>query len=169
MSTKTGLASTDSLEKSRPKRGAARAQRPVSANVKSFEVIRGGRLVLPDRVESLELVRRGIPYKVVQLYARHMDVPDTNVLEKIGVTGGTVDRRRQADVLKPDESDRFYRLARVTELAERVLEDPAKARDWLKTRNRSLGGATPFSLLDTDPGADLVEDALNRIEFGVYG
>lgn len=117
----------------------------------------------------MKIVKEGIPFAFLQRFARHVGETDNNVLAKIGVTGGTVDRRRKAEILKPDESDRLYRLARVTEMAERVLEDPIKARDWLKIKNRALGGVTPFSLLDTEPGVVMVEDVLNRIEFGVYG
>jgi putative toxin-antitoxin system antitoxin component (TIGR02293 family) len=136
---------------------------------KAFAVTPDGRLVFPDGMVSMKIVKQGIPFVSLQHFARHVGETDNTVLAKIGVTGGTVDRRRKAEILKPDESDRLYRLARVTEMAERVLEDPIKARDWLKTKNRALGGVTPFSLLDNEPGVAMVEDVLNRVEFGVYG
>lgn len=127
-----------------------------------------GRLVLPQGLESVRLIKEGMPFGAVSAYAKHMDVTDAVVLEKIGVTGGTVTRRRKEEVLKPEESDRLFRIARITDMAERVLEDPAKARKWLMAENRALGGRTPFSLLDTEPGVVLVEDVLNRIEYGAY-
>lgn len=128
-----------------------------------------GRLVLPQGMESVELVNEGFSFAVVEAFAEHMAITDTAVLETIGVTGGTVARRRKEEAIKPDESDRFYRLARVTAMAERVLEHPAKARTWLMSKNRALGGRTPFSLMRNEPGIAMVEDALNRIEYGVYG
>lgn len=146
----------------------ALAAKRVLAAKKAF-VVRGDRLTLAPSVETVALVKSGFSYEEVTTLARHVALTDTVVLATIGVTGGTVARRRKEEVLKPEESDRLYRLARVTEMAERVLEDPIKARDWLKTKNRALGGVTPFSLLDTEPGVDLVETTLNRIEYGVYG
>lgn len=127
-----------------------------------------GRLALPQGIESVKQVEEGFPLRALKVFAAHMSVADTVVFETIGVTGGTVTRRRKESVLKPDESDRLYRLARVTEMAERVLEHPDKARTWLMSKNRALGGRTPFSLLGNEPGVAMVEDALNRIEYGVY-
>lgn len=56
----------------------------------------------------------------------------------------------------------------VTARAIEVLGNKQKAMRWLKTPVPSLGGATPLSLLDTDEGIARVEDALGRIEQGVW-
>lgn len=127
-----------------------------------------GMLHLSKASVWVHVVKTGIGYDYVSRLAEHLGVGDNSVLMKIGVAGGTIARRRRADVLKPDESDRLYRLAKITAMAERVLEDPVKAKNWLQTKNRALGGVSPFSLLDTEPGVDMVEDVLNQIEFGVY-
>jgi uncharacterized protein (DUF2384 family) len=42
------------------------------------------------------------------------------------------------------------------------------ARRWLARDNRSLGGVAPMSLLDTDIGCRQVEEALVRLNFGMY-
>ena len=60
------------------------------------------------------------------------------------------------------------RLARVIERAEETFEDIDAARDWLKSTNAALTGATPLSLLDTDIGAESVMDTLGRIEHGIF-
>ena len=52
---------------------------------------------------------------------------------------------------------------------EDVLGTRAKASAWLHTDNRSLGGATPLSRLDTDLGAEEVESVLLRLSHGVVG
>jgi putative toxin-antitoxin system antitoxin component (TIGR02293 family) len=127
-----------------------------------------GMLHLTKASVSVHIVKRGIGYTYVNRLAEHLGVGDNSILMKIGVAGGTIARRRRADVLKPDESDKLYRLAKITAMTERVLEDPVKAKDWLQTKNRALGGVSPFSLLDTEPGIEMVEDALNQIEYGVY-
>lgn len=49
-----------------------------------------------------------------------------------------------------------------------VLEDEDAARRWINRENRSLGGESPLSLLDTEAGYELVLDTLARIEYGVY-
>ena len=48
-----------------------------------------------------------------------------------------------------------------------VFEDENAAREWINRDNRSLGGESPLSLLDTEAGYELVLDTLGRIEYGV--
>ena len=76
-----------------------------------------------------------------------------------------MDRRH---ILKPDESDKLYRAAKILALAIYVLESDKNALTWLKTPNNALKGEIPLNLLDTEVGAHLVEDLLYRIEYGVY-
>jgi putative toxin-antitoxin system antitoxin component (TIGR02293 family) len=49
-----------------------------------------------------------------------------------------------------------------------VLGGVQAARRWLARHNRSLGGVSPISLLDTDIGCRQVEEALARINHGIY-
>jgi putative toxin-antitoxin system antitoxin component (TIGR02293 family) len=69
--------------------------------------------------------------------------------------------------LSASEQDRIYRADRVWSRAVEVLEDEDAARAWIRRANRSLGGAAPLSLLDTEVGYELVLDTLSRIEYGV--
>lgn len=76
-------------------------------------------------------------------------------------------RKTDGKPLTMDESEKLVRLARVVERATQVFDDKTLAMDWLKSTNAVLGGATPFSLLDTELGADSVFDTLGRLEQGV--
>ncbi|MBI3118208.1 MAG: DUF2384 domain-containing protein, partial [Candidatus Hydrogenedentes bacterium] len=70
--------------------------------------------------------------------------------------------------LSPVESDRLYRVAHVTAQVAETLGSLEKASTWLRHENRALGGKTPFSLLDTEIGARLIENVLQRINHGIY-
>lgn len=59
-------------------------------------------------------------------------------------------------------------MARVMRRAIKVFGDRVTALDWLETPNCSLGNVVPMSLLATDRGAEMVMDALGRIEHGVF-
>jgi putative toxin-antitoxin system antitoxin component (TIGR02293 family) len=63
------------------------------------------------------------------------------------------------------ESDRLYRLSRITALAEHYLGDVHAANRWLKCPNGALGGKTPIELIDTEPDARAVEN-VGRIAYG---
>lgn len=80
----------------------------------------------------------------------------------------TLARRKVERRLRPAESDRLFRLARVAAQAVEVLGNQEKASRWLHTANRALGGEPPLALLDTDVGSRQVEDVLGRIEYGIY-
>lgn len=66
------------------------------------------------------------------------------------------------------EQCRSYRLKEVLSRALQVLEDPTAVMRWLNQTNRSLGGVSPLSLLDTETGYQLVLDTLGRIEYGIF-
>jgi putative toxin-antitoxin system antitoxin component (TIGR02293 family) len=59
-------------------------------------------------------------------------------------------------------------LVRVIARAVEVLGTSEKALRWLNAPIRSLGDQTPASLLNTPEGIKRVEDALGRIEHGVW-
>ena len=59
-------------------------------------------------------------------------------------------------------------LVRVIARAVEVLGTSEKALRWLNTPVRSLGDVSPVSLLNTPDGTTRVEDALGRIEHGVW-
>jgi putative toxin-antitoxin system antitoxin component (TIGR02293 family) len=125
-----------------------------------------GRLDTPGALVSR--LRAGLPERSLTALARALDLQRPQLNQLLRISARTA-RRRKGATLRPDESDRAFRVARVFAFAIRVLEDRAVARDWMRTPNTALGGVTPLSLLDTDPGARSVEDVLGRIEFGVYG
>ena len=58
-------------------------------------------------------------------------------------------------------------MARIFALAVSVLESEEMARKWLHRVQRGLGGRVPIEVIQTEAGAQEVEDLLERIEYGV--
>jgi putative toxin-antitoxin system antitoxin component (TIGR02293 family) len=82
----------------------------------------------------------------------------------------TVERRLNSDgKLTIAEGDRAYRAARITDLATKMLGDSARAKQWLRTPSRYLGGKTPLAMLATEVGTHLVEQSLYAIGYGSVG
>ncbi len=121
-----------------------------------------------SRREAVALIRSGVSAAVVARFAETMELPKARVFELLGISERNIPRRVAEGTLKPIESDRFYRLARALALAEEAIGDAAKARAWLKRPNRALGGETPFDFLDTEAGAQEVENVLQQIKHGVF-
>lgn len=132
----------------------------------------GGRRVLKADLGSTRALLRGVesglPYGSLDALTARFGLSRAEVASALRLPPRTLARRKRERKLRPDESDRLVRLARVTADAARVLGDDEKAGTWLRRPNTALGGATPLELLRSDLGARQVEDVLGRIEFGVY-
>lgn len=113
-------------------------------------------------------IRDGLPFAALEALAGALELTHRDVTEIVGMAPRTLARRKQRQHLSPIESDRLYRIARITQLAAAALGGVEQARAWLNRDNRSLGGHSPLSMLDTEIGARQVEEALVRISYGMY-
>lgn len=75
-------------------------------------------------------------------------------------------RRARGERLRPDESERLARIGKTIVLAEQVFGDKASALEWLHAPKRKFDGKTPFELLATAEGGQLVEETLVAIDEG---
>lgn len=122
-----------------------------------------------SEAESLRAaVRSGLPYTSLEALTKNLGLEPSAVGAVVGIAERTLARRKQERRLSPIESDRLYRLAYVTHVASAVLGGVEQARRWLGRPNRALGGVVPITLLDTDIGCRQVEEALVRLNYGLY-
>jgi putative toxin-antitoxin system antitoxin component (TIGR02293 family) len=146
------------------------AELAVSGIADVVRTLGGPRLVPAKNAEELrDLVRAGLPYASLAAVASGLSLDGAAVVSILRIPARTLARRKRERRLSPEESDRLFRLGRVATLAEDVLGSGAKANLWLHAPNRSLGGVTPLSQLDTDLGAERVEEVLLRLAHGIVG
>lgn len=142
------------------------------SRAKHIAEVLGGRRVLKADLGSqgalLRGVEAGLPYGSLEALADRFGLGRNELSATLRLPLRTLARRKRERKLRPEESDRLARLARVAAEAARVLGDDAKAGLWLRDPNVALGGQRPIDLLRTDLGAHQVEIILGRIEFGVY-
>ena len=134
----------------------------------------GGPKVLGHQVRTamdfVPLVRDGLPVAALEAVTRELELTVDPTADLLGLARRTIARRKQTDTpLDSLQSERVLRAATALAHAADVLGSTEKARRWMLEENRGLGGAKPLSLLDTDIGAAAVNDALARIEYGVFG
>ena len=132
----------------------------------------GGAQTLKRPIGSWEdlhkLILAGLP---VTTYTRLLTAFGLNPREAgpiFQIAPRTLARRKEARRLRPDESDRVFRFARVATRAREVLGSEEKARLWLHRPNRALGNVPPLTLLATDAGIEHIESVLGRLEHGVF-
>lgn len=90
--------------------------------------------------------------------------------EKIGLSNRTLQRKIKSNKrLSPEESDRLFRIQKLTSAALALFEgNIAAMQQWLKTPLTALNGETPLAYSDTEPGSQFVLDLITRIEHGVF-
>lgn len=118
--------------------------------------------------KTVESVREGYRTRVGQVFSDILEIQSTDLLARLGIPKRTAERRLTQERFSADESDRLYRAMDVTRYAVEVFGDADTAAAWIKEPNPALGGVTPLSLLDTEPGTTKVREVLTRIEYGVY-
>lgn len=124
---------------------------------------------VPGKLKIIERVRAGVPFTEVTHLSSRIGMSQDETAVVLHIPSRTFARRKEtADRLAPRESERFVRFARIFSIANDVLGSMQSVKIWMKHENRALGGVTPMSLLDTDIGAQAVEDVLGRIEHGIF-
>lgn len=133
----------------------------------------GGTAVMTSGIRvphDLQLaLRRGFPYASYEAVVHNLNLGAGDLARILGIATRTLARRKTAQSLSPIESDRLYRIVKVTRRAIEVLGSLEHAREWLVRPNLALGNVSPISLLDTEIGEQQVEEVLDRISLGVYG
>lgn len=118
-----------------------------------------------DATLTSQEIRQGVQYGRLQRLAERLALTQETLTHVLGISERTLQRRKEAGRLSPQESDRVERLLRVWRLALRAFDDEAdEARAWLTTAKRALGDETPVEHLDTEPGARTVSEMLIVID-----
>ncbi|MCI1039478.1 antitoxin Xre/MbcA/ParS toxin-binding domain-containing protein [Pseudomonas putida] len=68
--------------------------------------------------------------------------------------------------LTVEESDRLFRSAHITAMAEAVFGEADKAKRWLSKPKERFSGLTPMQMLTTQQGTTQVEEMLLQIAEG---
>ena len=118
--------------------------------------------------ERISRLRDGLSYDAIESLREDLDLSLTELAGALGISVRTLNRRKDQGALSPEESDRVFRIARVYSHALEVFESRQRATTWFKRSNPVLDGMTPLEVFDTDFGAQLVDDLLTRVEYGVY-
>ena len=122
--------------------------------------------VIPTAAK-IDVIRSGVPARVVDDMAEYLDVPKHVIFGVLHTTESTAHKLiKDNRLLDSAASERVVRVADIIRMAEGSFGGRQAATRWLKTANLGLGGATPLSMLDTEPGAGEVRRILSSIDYG---
>jgi len=117
---------------------------------------------------TIESVREGLSIESLRKVAENLGIDERSLAEALNIPSRTFDRRLKVGILRPTESDRLARVARLLDRATEIFGSVEKARGWMSTPLAAFGGETPLQRADTSVGAMQVDKLLGRIDYGVY-
>ncbi len=127
---------------------------------------------LRNALDAHEMLLRGLPGKsVVHLLASLSSLHGKVSVEKaLGMSLRTFQRRKDmpAKPLSHEQSGRTWKFAEILAKATAVFGSQEEAEQWLERPATGLDRRRPIDLLATPAGVELVEDFLERLEYGVY-
>lgn len=142
---------------------------------KVAELLGGARILsrrLTSALDAHELLVHGLPASALDhLVGRLVLIHKTDSLEKaVGMSVRTYQRRKDAPSkpLSQEQSGRTWKFAEILSKATDVFGSQAGAEQWLEQPAIGLDQHRPIDLLATPAGVELVEDYLERLEYGVY-
>jgi len=122
--------------------------------------------------DTPRLVKRlgdGLTFSAFERLRRSLDLSTKDLAGLILVSARTLARRKALGRLRPDESDRLVRVARVFGRAIDLFEgDAVAARMWLAKKNAALGGSSPLEMVTSEVGAREIDGLIGRLEHGVF-
>lgn len=147
-----------------------------SGELQKIEALLGGSRVLPrpltNALDAHEMLLHGLPTSALDhLVANLAIIGKTESLEKaVGMSLRTWQRRKDtpSKPLSQEQSGRAWKFAEILAKATDVFGSQVEAEQWLERPAIGLDQRRPIDLLGTPAGVELVEDHLDRLEYGVY-
>ena len=128
----------------------------------------GGPKVLREKLFTIadleRAIGRGLPFAALKYVVRHFPERQKTRVQQIVMPRSTLQRREEEGRLRPAESERLERIARLATLAEQVWESEEAAQQFLTTPHPLLDNQAPLDLAATDLGTRRVETLLWNLE-----
>lgn len=154
---------------------AARQREQEPADRDSAGDLLGGtrllRRIPASRAEVHARIVDGIPYSALFfLTDRFTALSETDVANVVGVSTRTLRRQKDEPTksMPTDLASKTWLFAETLAKATDVFGGRVEAERWMSEPAMGLDGARPIDLLRTVQGAELVNEFLGRLEYGVY-
>lgn len=147
-----------------------------SAEIRRAAALLGGMRVLRrplrNRLDVHEVIEHGLPRAALMHLVDHAAfvIQRDRIEVCIGMSLRTFQRFKVAPrkSLSKEQGGHIWNFAEVLTKAAEVLGSQEEAERWLERPAISLNQRRPIDLLATPAGLKIVEEHLDRIEYGVY-
>lgn len=116
----------------------------------------------------LTAIENGLNVELVVHLAHTVNWPVSTVLECMGLSRSTYERRKKLGRLKIQEGDSVIRIIRTIDAATLMMGgDRIEASKWLQEPRSAFGGKKPIELMNSETGAFEVIKLIHRVSHGV--
>ena len=156
------------ISKFDPTKSIERARKKVSDTTKWSIKVPSGEFVWSNRMERLDLLRKGLPYDAIESVSKKSNLPGKQILMLLDLPQTTYNKKKKdKDVLNGRDSEIILMLTELMDFGLEVFNNESeKFQRWLKKPNIALGNVKPESLFDSVTGIQEVKNSLNRLEYG---
>ncbi len=109
---------------------------------------------------------KGLRYKSVRPLMKFLDLTSYKIADLTGVSQRTVARWNEDSTIGVLPSKNLVKVDTIVQKGIEVFGSDELFKAWLQQPNSALGDDTPMDLLSTPYGVELVEDALEAMEYG---
>ena len=117
------------------------------------------------KLELISRIRKGVEKSDWKELLQHIGATEKE-FEFILPT--SISSMQKKEVYGQETSERIYEISRLFGLGYEVFDTPEQFKQWLTTPSKALGSITPFELLDSSFGFEVVENEIIRIQYNVY-
>jgi putative toxin-antitoxin system antitoxin component (TIGR02293 family) len=142
--------------------------RDLRHNVSMSATLHAALVPSPAFAFSWREIEQGIPLSLLEDFSIYSGIARKDLLEVVIPPRTLKHRRERREPLNVEESDRFFRVVRMYELAVKVYADRDDGRRWLLSRMRRFDERTALSMLRTEAGEHAVEELLYQIDEGMF-
>lgn len=123
-----------------------------------------------DKYEVVRLLNTGISTHQFLKIKENCPLTDTEWAAYLEVSIKTLQRYTKNDnyIFKLSHAEKMVELLEVMNFGHTVFDTNKQFYLWLKTPNYALGNSKPMDLIKNSYGKELVMEALNRIEYGIF-
>ena len=150
---------------------------------KYFEVTRGGKqkdysvnsgygYFIPtfqhaeNLVQVADLVEKGIPSKEIQPIVKFLEFKVSEIAKAAAVSASTVSRWAPTTSIGVPGSSQFFKIDELIRKGVDLFGGLEEFKSWLDTPNTALGNVVPAKLISSLIGVELIDEALDALNYG---
>lgn len=123
---------------------------------------------LTNKTDLINIAEKGLTKQTVKDVAELFNMPLKEIIFLLPISEPTFKKYKPEQRLNKNISEQLIFITDILIKGLKVFEDKEKLLSWLKTPSFVFSNKTPFTMLLSRFGIDLVFEELGRIEHGVF-